>query len=110
MTLTRDALASLAERPLKPEPVVTPFGTVHVPRLTAAGLTAFLDKVEDKDKGAELVLVLVDEYGTPLFGAEDADLAARLPAELTVPASRRFQEINGLRPKASASTADSPTG
>jgi hypothetical protein len=108
--LTRDSLLTLAATPLKPERVDTPHGTAFVPRLTAAGLVDFLDTIEDAGKGLELARVLVDEHGTRLFADADADQLARLPASFSVPVTRAFREANGLVPKASASTAASPTG
>jgi hypothetical protein len=107
--LTRESLLSLADTPLKPERVDTPHGTAFVPRLTAAGLTDFLDQIENASKGRELALVLVDEYGTRLFADQDAEKLARLPASFSVPVTRAFREANGLAPKDSAKPAASPT-
>lgn len=108
--LDRDTILGLSDTPLKPEVVVTPFGTVCVPRLTAGGMSKFLDTLNEETKGAELASILVDEHGTRLFTSADAERLDRVPAAFSVAVTRAFREANGLVPKASASTADSPTG
>lgn len=108
--LTRDGLLDLARKPLAPEPVDTPHGTVHVPRLTGAGLSKFLDEIDGKPKGVELSHMIVDQYGTRLFTDAQAGELDGLPATFTVPVTKTFQEVNGLRPKDSAGSGGSPTG
>lgn len=108
--LTREQLLDIAQTPLKPAKVVTPFGEVYVPRMTAKELAAFYDAIEKKPKGVELSLIMVDEFGTRLFAEKDAEQLERLPAAFTMPVSRDFREANGLVPKDSAPPADSPTG
>jgi hypothetical protein len=109
--LTKEQLNALADKPLVPVKVTTEHGDVYVPRFNAKELTAFLDKAADAAKGVELSYMLVDQYGTRLYGEADADRLERLPASLTVPATRKFNQVNGLvGPKDSATDAASPTG
>lgn len=108
--MTKDQLRALAETPLVPEPVQTPHGVVHVPRFTAGQLSDFLDGIDKQRKGVELSRLIVDQFGTRLYGDADAALLERLPASFTVPLARKFNEVNGLTgPKDSAPTGGSPT-
>lgn len=108
--LTRDSILSLADTPLPPVPVPTAHGTLHVPRMTAKEMVAYLDVVGTGRQGVELSHLIVDQYGTRVFSDADAARLERLPASLVMPLTRAFNEANGLTgPKDSAPAGGSPT-